>query len=192
MFHTLNILRHHIPLTKTPSSHSSHFLSPSRPSRRQRLCRRTRLPTGSVSPPPLFLYRMPYAAFTYREPPHSGQVSSLRNFSTRFMPFSSFTLCRAFKDQHPETVSSPPHGPPLYNDAYCSWHTASPYKYPAYFSRWQENNISGFFYFQQLHIQIRSARIPWYILQIYCPAMHIDNSAMLFQNLDETEQCIMD
>ena len=28
-------------------------------------------------------------------PPHSGHTSSLRNFSTRFMPFSSFTLFRA-------------------------------------------------------------------------------------------------
>ena len=29
-------------------------------------------------------------------PRHSGQTSSLRNFSTRFMPFSSFTLASAF------------------------------------------------------------------------------------------------
>ena len=31
-----------------------------------------------------------------RVPPHSGQVSSFRNFSTRFMPFSSLTLFKAF------------------------------------------------------------------------------------------------
>ena len=31
-----------------------------------------------------------------RVPPQSGQTSSFRNFSTRFMPFSSFTLDRAF------------------------------------------------------------------------------------------------
>ena len=31
-----------------------------------------------------------------RVPPQSGQTSSFRNFSTRFMPFSSFTLARAF------------------------------------------------------------------------------------------------
>ena len=31
-----------------------------------------------------------------RVPWQSGQTSSLRNFSTRFMPFSSFTLARAF------------------------------------------------------------------------------------------------
>ena len=29
-------------------------------------------------------------------PPQSGQTSSFRNFSTRFMPFSSLTLDRAF------------------------------------------------------------------------------------------------
>ena len=29
-------------------------------------------------------------------PPQSGQVSCRRNFSTRFIPFSSFTLDRAF------------------------------------------------------------------------------------------------
>ena len=36
------------------------------------------------------------AASDRREPPQSGQTSSFRNFSTRFMPFSSFTLARAF------------------------------------------------------------------------------------------------
>ena len=29
-------------------------------------------------------------------PPQSGQTSCFRNFSTRFMPFSSFTFARAF------------------------------------------------------------------------------------------------
>ena len=29
-------------------------------------------------------------------PPQSGQISCFRNFSTRFMPFSSLTLLRAF------------------------------------------------------------------------------------------------
>ena len=29
-------------------------------------------------------------------PPHSGQTSSFKNRSTRFMPFSSFTFCSAF------------------------------------------------------------------------------------------------
>ena len=32
-----------------------------------------------------------------RVPQHSGQTSSFRNFSTRFMPFSSFTLFKAFR-----------------------------------------------------------------------------------------------
>jgi len=36
------------------------------------------------------------AAEERRVPWHSGQVSSLRNFSTRFMPFSSLTLASAF------------------------------------------------------------------------------------------------
>ena len=36
------------------------------------------------------------AASESREPPQSGQMSSRRNFSTRFMPFSSLTLERAF------------------------------------------------------------------------------------------------
>ena len=36
------------------------------------------------------------AASERRVPPHSGQTSSLRNFSTRFIPASSFTLERAF------------------------------------------------------------------------------------------------
>ena len=36
------------------------------------------------------------AAAESRVPPQSGQTSSFRNFSTRFMPFSSFTLERAF------------------------------------------------------------------------------------------------
>ena len=36
------------------------------------------------------------AASDRRVPPQSGQMSSFRNFSTRFMPFSSFTLARAF------------------------------------------------------------------------------------------------
>ena len=31
-----------------------------------------------------------------RVPPQSGQVSCFKNFSTRFMPFSSLTLARAF------------------------------------------------------------------------------------------------
>ena len=30
-------------------------------------------------------------------PWHSGQTSSFKNFSTRFMPFSSLTLFKAFK-----------------------------------------------------------------------------------------------
>ena len=36
------------------------------------------------------------AAADRRVPPQSGQTSSFRNFSTRFMPFSSLTLARAF------------------------------------------------------------------------------------------------
>ena len=36
------------------------------------------------------------AASLRRVPWQSGQVPSIRNFSTRFMPFSSFTLARAF------------------------------------------------------------------------------------------------
>ena len=36
------------------------------------------------------------AASESRVPPQSGQTSWRRNFSTRFMPFSSFTLERAF------------------------------------------------------------------------------------------------
>ena len=36
------------------------------------------------------------AAADRRVPPQSGQTSSLRNFSTRFIPFSSFTLASAF------------------------------------------------------------------------------------------------
>ena len=36
------------------------------------------------------------AASDRREPRQSGQVSTRRNFSTRFMPFSSLTLARAF------------------------------------------------------------------------------------------------
>lgn len=36
------------------------------------------------------------AASDRRVPPQAGHTSSLRNFSTRFMPFSSFTLARAF------------------------------------------------------------------------------------------------
>ena len=36
------------------------------------------------------------AASERRVPPQSGQTSSLRNFSTRLMPLSSFTLARAF------------------------------------------------------------------------------------------------
>ena len=38
----------------------------------------------------------PRAAWDNREPPQSGQTSCFRNFSTRFMPFSSFTLDKAF------------------------------------------------------------------------------------------------
>ena len=38
----------------------------------------------------------PRAASDRREPPQSGHTSSFRNFSTRFMPFSSFTLDKAF------------------------------------------------------------------------------------------------
>ena len=37
------------------------------------------------------------AAADSRAPPQSGQVSSLRNFSTRFIPFSSLTLRRALR-----------------------------------------------------------------------------------------------
>ena len=37
------------------------------------------------------------AAAESRVPPQSGQGSSFRNFSTRFIPFSSLTLCRAFR-----------------------------------------------------------------------------------------------
>ena len=36
------------------------------------------------------------AAGLSRVPPQSGQTSCRRNFSTRFMPFSSLTLERAF------------------------------------------------------------------------------------------------
>ena len=36
------------------------------------------------------------AASHRRVPPQSGQVSCFKNFSTRFMPFSSLTLARAF------------------------------------------------------------------------------------------------
>ena len=36
------------------------------------------------------------AASERRVPPQSGQTLSFRNFATRFMPFSSFTLDRAF------------------------------------------------------------------------------------------------
>ena len=36
------------------------------------------------------------AASERRVPPQSGQTSSRRNFSTRFIPFSSLTLERAF------------------------------------------------------------------------------------------------
>ena len=36
------------------------------------------------------------AASLSRLPPHSGQTSCRRNFSTRFMPFSSLTLASAF------------------------------------------------------------------------------------------------
>ena len=36
------------------------------------------------------------AAALKREPPQSGQVSRFKNFSTRFMPCSSFTLANAF------------------------------------------------------------------------------------------------
>ena len=36
------------------------------------------------------------AAPDRRVPRQSGQISSFRNFSTRFMPFSSLTLARAF------------------------------------------------------------------------------------------------
>ena len=36
------------------------------------------------------------AASDRRVPRQSGQMSSFRNFSTRFMPFSSLTLARAF------------------------------------------------------------------------------------------------
>ena len=36
------------------------------------------------------------AASDRREPPQSGQTSVRRNFSTRFIPFSSLTLDRAF------------------------------------------------------------------------------------------------
>ena len=36
------------------------------------------------------------AASERREPPQSGQVSCFKNFSTRFMPFSSLTLASAF------------------------------------------------------------------------------------------------
>ena len=36
------------------------------------------------------------AASESRVPPQSGQTSSRRNFSTRFMPFSSVTLFSAF------------------------------------------------------------------------------------------------
>ena len=40
--------------------------------------------------------RGPRAISDRRVPPQSGHTSSFRNFSTRFMPFSSFTLDRAF------------------------------------------------------------------------------------------------
>ena len=36
------------------------------------------------------------AASDRREPPQSGQISCFRNFSTRFIPFSSFTFASAF------------------------------------------------------------------------------------------------
>ena len=36
------------------------------------------------------------AASDRRVPPHSGQTASFKNFSTRFMPFSSFTFASAF------------------------------------------------------------------------------------------------
>ena len=36
------------------------------------------------------------AAAFRREPPHAGQGPCFRNRSTRFMPFSSVTLARAF------------------------------------------------------------------------------------------------
>ena len=36
------------------------------------------------------------AAADSREPPQSGQGPCFRNFSTRFMPFSSVTLAKAF------------------------------------------------------------------------------------------------
>ena len=36
------------------------------------------------------------AAAVRREPPQSGQTPCRKNFSTRFMPFSSLTLERAF------------------------------------------------------------------------------------------------
>ena len=36
------------------------------------------------------------AASDRRVPPQSGQTSCFKNFSTRFMPFSSFTWDRAF------------------------------------------------------------------------------------------------
>ena len=42
------------------------------------------------------LSRGALAASESRVPPQSGQRSSFRNFSTRFMPFSSLTLLRAF------------------------------------------------------------------------------------------------
>ena len=47
-----------------------------------------------ASPIPLSLGAL--AASESLLPPHSGQISSFKNFSTRFMPFSSFTFARAF------------------------------------------------------------------------------------------------
>ena len=39
------------------------------------------------------------AASESRVPPHAGQTSSLRNRSTRFIPFSSLTFERAFSTE---------------------------------------------------------------------------------------------
>ena len=49
---------------------------------------------ASSSPIPRSLGAL--AASERRVPPQSGQMSSRRNFSTRFMPFSSLTFASAF------------------------------------------------------------------------------------------------
>ena len=63
------------------------------------------LPTQRVSAESVILHassspipqsRGARAASERRVPPQSGQTSCFKNFSTRFMPFSSFTLASAF------------------------------------------------------------------------------------------------